>query len=668
MRLTLVFTVFVLLLFIPSANASGTDSWEEVERILAQALENGDRAPAFTLGRELLAEMKEDADKFRITAARAGCRSIAWTWWTDGRVEITQIEPFGCPFHRVRNKDELLSAVRKMRERGEKSFVLLPDPSLYSSLMADRAEKKAILLEGGLYGWDTEYHSDSTCSLEYVSCTYWNGTVCRVNSENELSTRMQELASAGCDSFAFLLDSGTWDSVMASDSERLNALETSACVRGDACSYYSEIRILVYHDNDTPIYYPGYAILCAQRTGKEDCLPPMMKETLRAADGMVSRIYGTDEEMALSIHDMLCRHITYRVDDTTDSDDCCIGAILDGEANCDGYSDAYLLLCGLKGIPVRLADGNARRVSSPSEDPAHMWDLVLLNGLWRGVDVTWDDNENGGISYENYNMGWDRLLENYSFITDFMPANMLKVTDLEDRPVPEFRVKDMAGICEALHKTALTRRTQAVLWLDEKLYAEYLSPENPVWKWLDLAGVDGKVSYSNAERKLIISGITPLGADVITGAADSESDIIGLMRSASGSRELRVYLSPALYARYQEEDDPVWKWLDFAGIEGSISYSDASRRVTVSNISPLGTGILTVKVDTSGEMIRILRGADRSSVTEIRFYCSPSLFSSFESDQSRIWSWLDDGGVSDASIRYSEKRQVIFCIDIQWQP
>ena len=666
MKLTVLLTVFVLLLFTSSANAAGADSWEEVERILAQALENGEKTPSFTLSGKLLSEMKQDADRLRVAAARAGLRSVAWTWWTDGKVEITKMEPFGCPVNTVRNKDELFSSVRKMRDRKEKDFVLLLDPSLYASMMADRAETKALLLEAGLLGWDTEYHSNSTCFLEYVSCTYWDGTVFRVNSEKELSSRLQEHASAGHDSIAFLLDSKTWSSMMSSDSERLRALETSACVRGDACSYYSELRLLVYHDKDASIYYPGYAILCAVRAGNEDHLPPIWKATLRTARQMVSTVHGTDEEMALSIHDMLCRHITYRIDDTTDSDDCCVGAVLNGEANCDGYSDAFLLLCGLKGIPVRLVDGDARRVSSPNEDPAHMWNLILLNGLWRGVDVTWDDNGNG-ISYENYNMGWDRMLENYRFITDFMPDNMLKTTDLRDRPVPEYRVKDADGVCDALRQAAETHRTQAVLWLDGQLYDEYRSPENPVWKWLDLAGVEGRVSYSDAERKLIISDITPLGADVMAGTADSESGIIGLMRSASGARELRAYLSPELYSRYLEEDSPVWKWLDLAGIEGSVSYSDVSRRVIVSGISPLGPSVLTTEAETSRDVIRILRGADKTTVKEVRIYCSESLFSSFASDNGRIWSWLESGGAADASIRYNAERRVIFCIDIRWQ-
>ena len=665
MRLVAIIMVMSMLLFSFPAKAAGADSWEEVERILARAVESGDPTPSFTLGRELLAEMRQDADRFRIAAARAGCRSVAWTWWTDGRVEITQMEPFGCPVLQVKDKDGLLSAVRKMRDRKEKNFVLIPDPAFYASLMADPAEKKALLLEGGLYGWDTEYHSDSTCCLEYVSCSYWNGSVYRVTGEKELSSRMRDLASSGQNSFAFLLDGRTWDSMMTSDCERLKALETAAFIRGDACSFYTELRILIYCGDAASIYYPGYEILCAVRAGDEDRLSPTLKATLRAARQMVSSVYGTDEEMTLAIHDMLCRHITYRIDDTTDSDDCCVGAILNGEANCDGYSDAFLLMCGLKGIRARLISGDSRKIS-PNEDPAHMWNLVLLKGLWRGVDVTWDD---GGkeIVYENYGMGWDRMLENYRFIADFMPENMLQSTDLKDRPVPEFMVKDADGVCAALRETAQAGRTQAVLRLDERLWAEYLSPANPVWEWLDLAGVEGRVSYSDTERKLIITDITPLGADVMTGAADSESGVIGLMRSASGAREMRIYLSPGLYARYRESDNPVWKWLDMAGITGNVSYSDAARRVIVSDISPLGPGVLTMEAETSGELIRLLSGADKTTVREVRIYCSESLFSSFASDMSRIWAWLESGGVSDASIRYSAERRGIFCVDIRWQ-
>ena len=83
---------------------------------------------------------------------------------------------------------------------------------------------------------------------------------------------------------------------MTSDCERLKALETAAFIRGDACSFYTELRILVYCGDAASIYYPGYEILCAVRAGDEDRLPPTLKATLRAARQMVSSVYGTDEE------------------------------------------------------------------------------------------------------------------------------------------------------------------------------------------------------------------------------------------------------------------------------------------------------------------------------------------------------------------------------------
>ncbi len=577
----------VLLLVLSSALAAPCDSWEDVVHIMSEAAQNG-VMPSFTLSQRLMSEMKQDKNKLSLAAAKAGYRTIAWTWWTDGRVEITKAEPFGCPVTAVNDWEEMKTAVGAMRLAGETHFAILAEPSLYASLMADQAGKKALLLEAGLYSWENEYYTDGTCCLEYTSCTYWDGTLCRADSERELLSLIRELDEGGYESFAFLLDEKTFMNLLASDSVRLHALETAAFIRSGACTYYRDHHILIYRSGEESVFVPGYAILRAVRMGCEDRLPAVLGKTLRAAEKMVSGVSGTDREMSLAIHDLLCRHITYRIDDSTEDDDCCIGAILYGQANCDGYADAFLLLCGLKGIPVRLVDGDSRKVSDPFEDPGHMWNLVFLDGLWRGVDVTWDDSEDS-ISYENYNMGLDRMRQNYTWLTDFMPSDLVRATDLTDRPVPEYSVKSGDEVCAALREAAEMNAAKAILWMDEALYSEY--------------------------------------------------------RSAA---------------------DPVWEWLDLAGIEGSVTYSDSSRKVIVSDIVPLDQGILVERADTAAALIAILRGADKETVKEVRIYCSDSLFSAFISDPGRIWDWLESGGVKNASVQYGTGRRIICCGEIKW--
>ena len=87
----------------------------------------------------------------------------------------------------------------------------------------------------------------------------------------------------------------------------------------------------------------------------------------------------------------------------------------------------------------------------------------------------------------------------------------------------------------------------------------------------------------------------------------------------------------------------------------------------ITEIAPLGASVIAAEADTEKEFIAILRGADRKRVTEVRIYCSRSLFSAYTRGQNKIWDWLESGGAADASVRYSAERRVIYVIDIKWK-
>ena len=65
------------------------------------------------------------------------------------------------------------------------------------------------------------------------------------------------------------------------------------------------------------------------------------------------------------------------------------------EPVCDGYAKAFKMVCDLLEIPCVLV------VSS-----THMWNNVLMDdGDWYNVDVTWDDSNDQQISYQYFLVG-----------------------------------------------------------------------------------------------------------------------------------------------------------------------------------------------------------------------------------------------------------------------
>ncbi len=96
-------------------------------------------------------------------------------------------------------------------------------------------------------------------------------------------------------------------------------------------------------------------------------------------------------EQLLSIHDGLARRISYDYSPPplpASSYDA-YGALIEGLAVCEGYSEAFKLICDRLNIPCILVVGY---VATSGEPGPHMWNAVEIGGAWYLVDVTWDDH------------------------------------------------------------------------------------------------------------------------------------------------------------------------------------------------------------------------------------------------------------------------------------
>lgn len=138
-------------------------------------------------------------------------------------------------------------------------------------------------------------------------------------------------------------------------------------------------------------YYQGYKIAQAWEIEMVDYfLTDEEKRTLAAAQEMVDeaeRYSQSPYQTALNLHDGLVRRVTYESKggkEDWDSRDTAVGALLNGRAECDGYADAFYLLCTLAGIPVGFQYGQA-------DGGLHQWNLIFFDGWWYHVDVTYDD-------------------------------------------------------------------------------------------------------------------------------------------------------------------------------------------------------------------------------------------------------------------------------------
>lgn len=161
----------------------------------------------------------------------------------------------------------------------------------------------------------------------------------------------------------------------------------------------------------TCVDYPGTRILRALRAND---LSALTGDERRAAQLAVEIVENARAEapdaLALerALHDWLCENVDYTNGEMTvpDVPRFCgaLGALLDGEANCQGYSDAFYLLAGLAGFEVRHQNG------TDASGAAHTWNVIQLGGKWYIVDVTHDDVESSNTwHYKAFNAGLDLI-------------------------------------------------------------------------------------------------------------------------------------------------------------------------------------------------------------------------------------------------------------------
>ena len=155
--------------------------------------------------------------------------------------------------------------------------------------------------------------------------------------------------------------------------------------------------------------YSGSKMLKAYRTGDYSNLTEDERQALYVAESVVAaarKEANNDMELELWLHDWMCRNISYYdVDFAIEFTDRrqlnAVGALLDGKANCQGYTDCFYLLGNMAGFVV-----------DRQTMPKHIFNTIKLGGNWYIVDVTHNDQDTvqmgrDMITYRFFNVGRD---------------------------------------------------------------------------------------------------------------------------------------------------------------------------------------------------------------------------------------------------------------------
>lgn len=111
----------------------------------------------------------------------------------------------------------------------------------------------------------------------------------------------------------------------------------------------------------------------------------------------------TRYEKVKSIHDTIAKQVSYDSTFTNGTAHEPTSVFLEPFLPvCEGYAEAFKMLCDREGIPCVIVVGKAK--DSSGELVGHAWNYVKMeDGKWYAVDLTWDDQ--GSIYYDYFLVG-----------------------------------------------------------------------------------------------------------------------------------------------------------------------------------------------------------------------------------------------------------------------
>ena len=177
-----------------------------------------------------------------------------------------------------------------------------------------------------------------------------------------------------------------------------------------------------YTEENTVVEF--YSVLSAEECA--DCISLFNKKVDEMINSLRSELSEYEREKIL--HDNLLSVCKYKSGVESSKDGwqyfSAYGAIVTGEAVCEGYAKAMQILLSKAGIPCFTVRGESDGVS-------HMWNVVELNNEWYHLDATWDDNDKDGfIIYEYFNLDSDNIKRTHKINADIETIRSGEKTDI----------------------------------------------------------------------------------------------------------------------------------------------------------------------------------------------------------------------------------------------
>lgn len=625
-----------------AAFSSGGD-WEGLKNALIEARTSGKTEVAFRLNGDTFSDFLKNSALW-YHAARAGLKNASCVYWDDGRISLTELEWWPWPMYLVHSMEDVVDALREQKDGSGRTFGFLPDRDLYQALAENGQQTVRTRYRAGLTGYETMYYDDGRCALWYVGPVLEDTVYLEASGPASCVEALRGAALSGA-RIVLQPDRETYARLSRDDDLR-GRVFGSAGLRSSFQNV--ESAGLYLFPVPSGAFYPGFMIAELVRSGREDLLTNDQRRVLARARELVRDVRGTDLEKARQIHDRLCALITYTIDDSTDDDDCCVGALLDGRANCDGYSDAFMLCASLCGLTVRYIEGDSLEKDQPREEAGHMWNLIFLDGLWTSLDVTWGDQEDNGVSYRYFNIGLDRMEKSYAFSRELLPAPFSGQTDLTARPVREWTVGSAGELSAAVTQAVSAGQDTIVVNCSQSLFSAYLRDSGVVWYAVSSAGAQaGSLLYNETDRTITLKELQKRERWIFCQTRDDVAKAAVRMRNER-AQSYDLTLEKNLFSALMGDENrtELYMLLARGGIfSAGLSWQESACTVTVQD-PKWREGWYAEKIGTEAQLSDAVREGVSRGCSNFYLCLTDSLYRRMMDDTQRLAQAVRDGGFS----------------------
>ena len=180
-------------------------------------------------------------------------------------------------------------------------------------------------------------------------------------------------------------------------------------------------------------YYPGTYIADAYLSGDTSELDEDELKAYDIAKDFIENTVNKEESFLQKerlIHDFICEKTVYinpKTGEQVPRHCTAVGVLLDGEANCQGYTDCCNMLGRMAGMDVKSQSGFG-------DGTPHVWNIIRIDRNWYSLDLTYDDTtfEGNGDEYPAYiyfNAGKDILEATHSLRDG---SELIPIKDVSD--------------------------------------------------------------------------------------------------------------------------------------------------------------------------------------------------------------------------------------------